>query len=248
MAKYTNLKDLFTAIADAIRAKTGSTGTIVADDFPSVISTIETDKTEDEDGIVDGSIRSYTNNRVEKLRAFLFCNAIHLSSVSCANVSSIQRSCFEECVSIQTVNFPSVTHVFDNAFMGCNELSSCVIPKCFRIDADAFAGTGALQELDVCNELSEKDFFLADIDLTAFEGSGIKRLIIRTPLGVVESRAANEPDIFLGYGTGYIYVPAALIDQYKAANNWSTFADRFRALEDYTVDGTITGELDESKI
>lgn len=45
-----------------------------------------------------------------------------------------------------------------------------------------------------------------------------------------------------------IYVPAALIDSYKAATNWSAYANQFRALEDYTVDGTITGELDESKI
>jgi hypothetical protein len=49
-------------------------------------------------------------------------------------------------------------------------------------------------------------------------------------------------------GTGYIYVPRALVDSYKAATNWSTFANQFRALEDYTVDGTVTGELDESKI
>lgn len=49
-------------------------------------------------------------------------------------------------------------------------------------------------------------------------------------------------------GTGYIYVPSALIEQYKVAENWSTYASQFRALEDYTVDGTITGELDETKI
>jgi hypothetical protein len=49
-------------------------------------------------------------------------------------------------------------------------------------------------------------------------------------------------------GTGYIYVPADLVDSYKAATNWSTFAAQFRALEDYTVDGTITGELDITKI
>lgn len=49
-------------------------------------------------------------------------------------------------------------------------------------------------------------------------------------------------------GTGYIYVPAALIDSYKTATNWSTYAAQFRALEDYTVDGTTTGDLDETKI
>jgi hypothetical protein len=49
-------------------------------------------------------------------------------------------------------------------------------------------------------------------------------------------------------GTGYIYVPSSLVDSYKSASNWSTYANQFRALEDYTVDGTITGALDESKI
>lgn len=41
MAKYTNLTSLFTAIADAIRAKKGTTGKIVADNFPEEIAAIE---------------------------------------------------------------------------------------------------------------------------------------------------------------------------------------------------------------
>lgn len=49
-------------------------------------------------------------------------------------------------------------------------------------------------------------------------------------------------------GTGYIYVPAASVDVYKNVGGWKAYAAQFRALEDYTVDGTITGELDESKI
>lgn len=49
-------------------------------------------------------------------------------------------------------------------------------------------------------------------------------------------------------GTGFIYVPKSLIDTYKAAPKWVNYANQFRALEDYTVDGTITGALDESKI
>lgn len=41
MAKYESLRGLFTAIADAIRAKTGSTEAIVAEDFPEFIEGIE---------------------------------------------------------------------------------------------------------------------------------------------------------------------------------------------------------------
>ena len=48
--KYNNLSDLFTATANAIRSKTGSTDPIVADDFPEVIEGMEVgggDSTED---------------------------------------------------------------------------------------------------------------------------------------------------------------------------------------------------------
>lgn len=41
MAKHRTLKALFEAIADAIRAKTGGTDQIVADDFPDAIDSIE---------------------------------------------------------------------------------------------------------------------------------------------------------------------------------------------------------------
>lgn len=37
MGKYNSLSELFTATAEAIRAKTGNTGTIVAEDFPTEI-------------------------------------------------------------------------------------------------------------------------------------------------------------------------------------------------------------------
>ena len=34
-------------------------------------------------------------------------------------------------------------------------------------------------------------------------------------------------------GAGYIYVPSALLEEYKAATNWSNYANQFRAIEDY---------------
>ena len=37
----------------------------------------------------------------------------------------------------------------------------------------------------------------------------------------------------LAKGTGYIYVPRALLNDYKTAENWSTYAAQIRAIEDY---------------
>lgn len=50
------------------------------------------------------------------------------------------------------------------------------------------------------------------------------------------------------WAEGYIYVPSDLLSDYKKATNWSTYAAQFRALEEYTVDGTTTGAFDRSKI
>lgn len=79
--------------------------------------------------------------------------------------------------------------------------------------------------------------------------SALAALILRNTEAVCSLAATNAlTDSAIAKGTGYIYVPKDLLSAYQAATNWSTYADQFRALEDYTVDGTITGELDETKI
>ena len=40
-------------------------------------------------------------------------------------------------------------------------------------------------------------------------------------------------DTPISKGTGYIYVPKALVESYQAHEKWSTYADQFRAIEDY---------------
>lgn len=44
---------------------------------------------------------------------------------------------------------------------------------------------------------------------------------------------------------GYVYVPRDMITTLQNETNWSTL--QFRALEDYTKDGTTTGEFDDEK-
>ena len=46
-------------------------------------------------------------------------------------------------------------------------------------------------------------------------------------------------------GTGYVYVPRNMIETLQSSEGWNKL--QFRALEDYTVDGTTTGEFDDEK-
>ena len=120
---------------------------------------------------------------------------------------------------LKKVNVPNLE--FFNAHSLCRNtaLEVIVASSVTRIYANAFQSDTSLKALVMGGSV------LCSLDnVNAFTGTLIKS------------------------GTGYIYVPRALLADYQAATNWSTFADQFRALEDYTVDGTTTGELDETKI
>lgn len=100
-------------------------------------------------------------------------------------------------------------------------------------------------------KLEKLDFpLLSSLKASVFRNTTkLTTLILRSP--VMCTIVENEYLFYqspISLGTGYIYVPSALIDAYKADSLWNAFSSQFRALEDYTVDGTATGELDETKI
>ena len=101
-----------------------------------------------------------------------------------------------------------------------------------------------------CNMLETVDFpKLTAILTTAFYGcAALAKLILRNTAAVATLQGTNAfTGTPIASGTGYIYVPSALYDSYKAATNWSTYANQFRKLEEWTVDGTVTGELDTNR-
>lgn len=98
-----------------------------------------------------------------------------------------------------------------------------------------------LSAFNRCRALLTADFSaLTNIATSAFNGSSkFVTLILRNTSGVCGledvSALASTP---IASGEGYIYVPSILVDEYKVATNWSTYADQIRAIEDYPA---ITG-------
>ena len=175
-----------------------------------------------------------------------------LTSVEFLNITSVDYGVFNRCNKLTTVNIPNATSLGNNAFGDCTKLVSVRFPKVTSV-GNTFSGCSLLENIDFPKLMS--------IAAQAFYGCySFKSLILRSEtictlantnaftkcyhiLGTVNS--TYNPN---GDKDGYFYVPKALIADYKVATNWSTYADRFRALEDYTIDGTITGELDPNKI
>lgn len=127
------------------------------------------------------------------------------------------------------------------AFEKCSNLTGICLPYAKRIDQRAF---------NACTNLAIVDLSVVEeIGGYVFANCKIDAFIIRKNNGICASIGSF---LFSGTGitkkTGYIYVPSALVGTYKAETNWSTYASQFRALEDYTVDGTIYGEMDWAKM
>ena len=207
------LTDKLTAIANAIRSKTGGSDLLTLDEMPQEIQSIQTGggSTEEWDDIVITSdnnrppITSYSTNRTERIRAYAFYACSLLESIDCPNTVEIGQSAFESCNSLTEVSFPKATAIQTAAFQDCNSITKADFGSATRFTSAVFRRADSLETL-----------------------------IIRTTTGVASCASATIiASTPIANGTGYIYVPAALIEDYKVATNWATYANQFRAIEDY---------------
>ena len=169
--------------------------------------------------------------------------------------TAIGEYSFRECEKLKTLVAPNAKSVGTYAFYGCSALKSIVLPSVTAVATNSFREASILEVIDLPK--------LTAIPATTFYGCrGLKALILRSKTMVTLAATSAFTQCYRILGTknsgynpngekiGFIYVPRALIEDYKVATNWSTdtLVTQFRALEDYTVDGTITGEIDKSKI
>lgn len=164
--------------------------------------------------------------------AFTDCTSLKKVRFESLNkLTSAQSNAFAKCTALNDVHLPNLTETVTNMFSGCLSLEKIALPSLTYLAPATFSGCYVLKAVVLPNET-----------IVQLSGTNTFNQCYHI-LGTTNSK--YNPN---GLSDGYIYVPRTLVDSYKAATNWSTFATQFRALEDYTVDGTITGDLDESKI
>ena len=176
---------------------------------------------------------------LKSVEQYVFRKCGSLGVADFPEATSIATSAFRECSALHTVNMPKLEAVGSYAFDGCESLTRVEFPAAATVESRAFYGCTSLQVADFASVTSIKS--------QAFYDAAVKALVLRA--GSVCTLSTNVlTGTPIASGTGYIYVPAALVGSYKTATNWIAHAAQFRALEGYTVDGTVTGELDESKM
>jgi hypothetical protein len=150
-----------------------------------------------------------------------------LEEVNLPNLTTIGNYSFYNCTSLLELDFPKVTSVGQNALRQCTSATSVNLPECVTLNSYAFQKCEALTKLD----FPKVNWLGAQV----FNGcSALTALIFRVNEVCTMSNANN---IFastpIASGTGYVYVPATLVESYKSATNWSAYASQIRAIEDY---------------
>lgn len=178
-----------------------------------------------------GNMTQYTDNTSQSIGDYAFYGQTQLTEVSMSAAKYVGVSAFYNCNKLATLDMPAIVFLSASAFRACTSLTEFVTGEEFdsRIDVSTFEG---------CSSLVKADFYYISklgISRYGLACANLETLIIRNtdmvpPLNVY---GFGEATTKLNAGTGYIYVPSTMVNIYKAATNWSKYADQIRAIEDY---------------
>ena len=175
----------------------------------------------------------------------VFEDCTNLTSVTISDsVTDIGSKAFVGCTSLPNITIPnSVTYISTSAFEHCSSLTSVTIPNSVTsIGTFAFHGCTKLPEVtipDSVTSINEKAFQNCYSLTNVTIGSGVRSINNRafywcTGLTSVTVEAATPPtlgsEVFTNTRNCPIYVPAASVNAYKIATNWSSYANRIQPI------------------
>lgn len=202
------LTDKLTNIANAIREKTGSTRTMNLEGMAAAVTNI---KIENEIvPFIENTITNFSNEELTVISDYGFAGKTNMQSLYIPNVVSVGGYAFDGCETITEIHFEK--HIT------------------FKSEKWPFM---ALRGAKNVVKIEFNDGFTTLMSYVFYNMTNLKAVIIRGDNVSQLNNGNNFSGSSIANGTGYIYVPAALVGQYKAATNWVTVADQIRAIEDY---------------
>lgn len=152
--------------------------------------------------------------------AFEYCSGLTSVTIG-SGVTIIEQSTFNACYGLASVTIPnSVTYIGRDAFFNCNGLTSLTFPNSVTsIDKYAFCACHGLTSVTIPSSVTS-------IGEGAF--SDCDSLTSITVEATTPPSAGTNP--FQDTNNCPIYVPAASVEAYKSATNWSKYKLRIQAI------------------
>ena len=174
------------------------------------------------------TVEVYNDKFEGTLSAYAFYERANVTKIELPNLQYLKERCFFGCQNLKTLLLPNLLgYTYQYMASGCTKLVDVDIHGTSYVSSYTFQSCTSLKKVDLHR--------VGTIGTNAFNGATkFETLIIRTDTvpSLGGTNAFTNTKIKSG-GTGYIYVKSALLDAFKSATNWSTFASQFRAIEDY---------------
>lgn len=138
-------------------------------------------------------------------------------------ITSIGSHSFNGCSSLVSMTLPNtVTSIGSNAFENCTALASITIPSLVTTIASVtFSRCASLKTVVIEGNVT-------NMGAQAFMYCNLERFVIKA-----ETPPSIQANTFLGVPTTCRFeVPAESVEAYKAATNWSKYADQIFAIEE----------------
>ena len=190
--------------------------------------------------VMERSVTEFKDESITRVAPYIFYGYTTLKSVDFPNITQIGVNAFYNCTEITSFNAPKLTHIGNYGLYNVSNLANINFPVITRIDTQALRqcrkitkamfpklnslGTYALSR---CNVLAVADLgLITTIQANCFaESYNLKTIILRKTdsITTLSATSAFTSTPFASNGSGgTIYVPQALIEDYKTATNWVT--------------------------
>lgn len=138
-------------------------------------------------------------------------------------VTAVGDYAFYKCTSLTGISLPSVESIGVCAFLSCTKLTSVSVPAIKTIYRSAFSSCSALTSIDLhgVTSIAAMAFYCC---------TNLTTVILRNASQVC---ALGDINVFDSTALAQVFVPAAMVDAYKADSRWSRHASKILAIEDY---------------
>lgn len=193
---------------------------------------------------------AYTNDRVTQIGEYAFANCTEITDINLPNVINISYNSFHGCTKLKAISLPHCQVAGGNSFYGCSNLEAVSLPSCHTLGTgtlgSAFWGCSKLSQVSLplvttIMSFTFRDTVIQKIDFLSVNNIESNAFIYARQLDTLILRNSNvcvlkNIDAFdstkIAAGTGYIYVPDNLVDSYKIATNWVTFANQIKPISE----------------
>lgn len=214
-----NLEDFLSSVGNAIKQKKGITTTLPRQNWVQEIASINTGgSSATENYLIFAkmpTIKMYwdsiPNDGILPARAFQigadFGYNNSISEAHLPDIIIINGFCFQNNESLTTLYLPNCTIIQGgSSFTGCKKLSKLELPAVTSISNSSFSN---------CTRL--KTVIIGTAESTAVCTLGGTGVFTGTPIVTSDTE-------------GFIYVADGLVDQYKEATNWITYASKIKGI------------------